>query len=79
MRKTVLLVALALAGCGAARELKPRAGEALPVAPYGARATPSRDDLIRPTTQQRPGRTDELLTSSQARRSDEFDKPPPRK
>ena len=82
MRRLAPLVALtlslALGACGAARELKPRPGETLPVAPYGARETPTRDQLIRPTTQQRPARTDELLTASQARRSDQFDKPPPR-
>ena len=80
MRLAVVLAALALpltmAGCGAARELKPRPGETLPVAPYGARATPTRDQLIRATTQQRPARSDDLLTSSQARRDDRFDMPP---
>ena len=69
---------LVLGACGAARELKPRPGETLPVAPYGAHKTPTRDQLIQPTTQERPARTDELLTASQARRSDVFDKPPPR-
>ena len=73
----ILLLALAVAGCGAARELKPRQGETLPVAPYGATAQPTRDQLIKPTTQQRPGRTDDLLTSSEARRNDEFSLPPP--
>ena len=76
MRRATLLLALVLAGCGAARELKPRPGETLPVAPYGARSTPTRDQLIRPTTQQRPARSDDLLTSSQARRDDRFDLPP---
>ena len=80
MRLAVVLAALALpltmAGCGAARELKPRPGETLPVAPYGARETPTRDQLIRATTQQRPARSDDLLTSSQARRDDRFDLPP---
>ena len=73
----ILLAALALGGCGAARELKPRPGETLPVAPYGAHATPTPDQLIQPTTQQRPARSDELLTNSQARRGDPFDLPPP--
>ena len=76
--KRLILVGLLtmLAGCGAARELKPRDGETLPVAPYGARAVPTRDQLIKATTQQRPARTDELLTSSEARRTDEYDLPP---
>ncbi|WP_242096712.1 MULTISPECIES: hypothetical protein [unclassified Sphingomonas] len=69
--------ALALTGCGSAAALKPPAGQALPVAPYGARTTPTPKQLLTPTTQQRPQRSDELLTQSQARRSDEFDLPPP--
>ena len=77
MKRAALLVLLALTACGAARELKPRPGETLPVAPYGARATPTRDQLIQPTTQQRPARSDELLTSSEARRTDEYNLPPP--
>ena len=77
MKALVIVTALALTGCGAARELKPRDGETLPVAPYGARTTPTRDQLIKATTQQRPARTDELLTQSEARRTDEFDLPPP--
>lgn len=76
MKAAIVLMALALAGCGAARELKPRPGETLPVAPYGARTTPTRDQLIKPTMQQRPGRTDDLLTQSEQRRTDEFDLPP---
>jgi len=66
-----------LAGCGAAKDLRPAPGDALPVAPYGARATPTPAQLLTPTSQQRPQRSDELLKSSQARRSDEFDLPPP--
>ena len=81
MKAPVLLAILALpaalGACGAARELKPRDGETLPVAPYGARAVPTRDQLGRATTQQRPARTDELLTSSEARRTDDYDLPPP--
>lgn len=81
MRKTVLALALplalALSGCGSAGQLNPRPGKALPVAPYGARATPNATALLTPTTQQRPQRSDDLLSSSQARRSDDFDLPPP--
>jgi hypothetical protein len=67
---------LLLAGCGSAGQLKPAPGEALPVAPYGATATPTPRDLLTPTTQQRPQRSDELLRRSEERRSDEFDLPP---
>ena len=76
MKRALSLLALALAGCGSARELQPAPGQPLPVAPYGARATPTPNDLLRPSTQQRPQRSDELLRNSEPRRSDEFDLPP---
>jgi len=66
-----------LAGCGASSGLKPAKGESLPVAPYGAKATPTAKELITPTSQARPERSDDLLKSSENRRSDEFDLPPP--
>ena len=71
------LTALALAGCGAREELKPAEGAALPLAPYGAAATPSSGDLLKPPVQTRPARSDDLIESSDKRRSDEFDLPPP--
>ena len=71
------LAALALAGCGAREELKPVQGAALPLAPYGASATPTAGDLLKPPTQTRPARSDDLIESSEKRRSDEFDLPPP--
>lgn len=77
MKRLILLATLALGGCGAAAGLKPAEGAALPVAPYGAKATPTPTQLLTPTTQQRPERSDELLKSSVPRRSDEFDLPPP--
>jgi hypothetical protein len=77
MKRLILLGALALGGCGAADGLKPAEGKPLPVAPYGAKATPTPKQLLTPTTQQRPQRSDELLQSSVPRRSDEFDLPPP--
>jgi hypothetical protein len=55
----------------------PAQGKTLPIAPYGAKTQPTAAQLLTPTTQQRPQRSDELLTTSQARRSDEFDLPPP--
>lgn len=77
MKRLVIALAFTLGACGAAKDLRPAAGEPLPVAPYGARATPTPAQLLTPTPQQRPQRSDELLKSSQARRSDEFDLPPP--
>ena len=76
-RSMALLGALALTGCGSAAALKPPPGGHLPVAPLGAKITPTPIQLLTPTTQQRPQRSDELLTQSQARRSDDFDLPPP--
>jgi hypothetical protein len=76
VKRLITALALILTGCGAAKDLQPAKGEPLPVAPYGARATPTPADLLTPTTQQRPQRSDELLKNSQSRRSDEFDLPP---
>lgn len=77
--KSLLIVApfVLLGGCGAASAVKPAKGQALPVAPYGAKATPTPADLLRPTNQQRPQRSDEVLTELQERRSDAFALPPP--
>ena len=71
-----LALVLALAGCGAAKQLQPAPGASLPPAPYGAKATPTPAQLLTPTTQQRPQRSDELLSNSEQRRSDDFDLPP---
>ncbi|TPG15412.1 hypothetical protein [Sphingomonas oligophenolica] len=76
MKKVVLLMGFALAGCGAARPLEVAKGESLPPAPYGAAAVPTPEQLLTPTSQQRPQRSDELLKNSEERRSDEFDLPP---
>lgn len=76
MRSLVLIAALVLAGCGAREDLKPAAGKSLPVAPYGAEATPKAPDLLQAPSQTRPARGDDLLRSSDERRSDEFDLPP---
>ena len=78
MRHLLLLGSvLLLASCGAATNLKPAKGESLPVAPYGATATPTPADLLKPSNQARPARSDELLKTSQQRRGDEFNLPPP--
>ncbi|MDB5677868.1 hypothetical protein [Sphingomonas bacterium] len=67
---------LALSACGAARELKPAEGKALPIAPYGATTTPTPSKLLTASTQARPERSDELLKSSEERQGNEFDLPP---
>ncbi len=69
-------LALALAGCGARETLTPPKGASLPVKPAAAQAQPTADDLLKPPSQTRPARSDDLIQSSQERRSDEFDLPP---
>ena len=75
-RALVLLIAFGLSACGAANRLQPPKGEPLPVAPRGATTRPTAQQLLTPTPQPRPQRSDELMTQSQERRSDEFDLPP---
>lgn len=77
MRAAAILIPLALSGCGAAAGLKPAPGKVLPVAPYGATAVPTPAQLLTPADQARPARSDELLKSSEERRRDDFDLPPP--
>ena len=78
MRTAILLgTALLLSGCGASKGLAPPKGQALPPAAYGATAKPTATELLKPSNQERPERSDELLKSSEDRRSDEFDLPPP--
>lgn len=77
MRALALLaVAVTLAGCGQRRDLRPQENASLPPAPYGATAQPTSGELLDPTTQQRPSRSDELLTESKARGDDPFALPP---
>jgi hypothetical protein len=78
MKRLLFLGGLfALAGCGAREGLKPAPGQALPPAPFGATATPTPDDLLKPPVQTRPARSDDLIESTDKRRSDKFDLPPP--
>lgn len=78
--KILLIGALALAGltgCGKQVALKQNAGEPMPVAPLGADASPTADELMTPKPQARPERSDELLRRSEKRKDDPFDLPPP--
>ena len=72
----IALMALPLAACGSAGQLKPAQGKTLPVAPYGAAATPGARQLLTPSTQARPTRDEELLKESDKRQPDPFDLPP---
>ena len=77
--KRFLLAAVALGllgGCGAREDLVPRAGQQLPVAPYAAKEPPKSPTLLAPQVQARPARSDDLIQSSDERRSDEYDLPP---
>lgn len=76
MKRSIVLLALVLAGCGSANGLQPGPGVALPPKPYGATATPTPTQLTQPNNQARPERSDELLRSSDQRRGDDFDLPP---
>lgn len=67
---------LLLAGCGDRQALTPLAGHGLPRKPETAATRPTVDQLLATTAQQKPGRSDELLVRSQARRDDKFDLPP---
>ncbi|MEQ8742488.1 LPS translocon maturation chaperone LptM [Parasphingorhabdus sp.] len=66
-----------LAACGNRGALQPAKGEALPPPVYGEMKTPSGDDLLIPSSQAKPERSDELLRRSEKRQDDEFDLPPP--
>lgn len=79
MTKVLLPIAalVALAGCGAREPLSAAPGQPLPPVPYGATATPTPTDLLQPPMQTRPGRSDDLIQSTDQRRSDKFDLPPP--
>ena len=76
MKRFVPVLPLLLAGCGSAVGLRPPTGQTLPVAAYGATAQRTPTELVTPTPQQRPQRSDDLLKKSEQRRSDEFDLPP---
>ncbi len=72
-----MLAATAILGaCGSVGELEPPEGRALPPAPYGTAERASAEQLIDPSVQTRPGRSDELLRRSERREKDPFDLPP---
>ncbi len=75
----LLLVAgtVVLAACGNRGALQPAKGEALPPPVYGEMKRPSGEELLVPSSQARPERSDELLRRSERRQDDEFDLPPP--
>ena len=72
----VALCALALAGCGNRRDLKPLAGHSLPPAPYGTGYRPSAEQLLKPPVQAKPERSVDVRVRSEERADDPFDLPP---
>lgn len=80
MNRSISLAAallLALAGCGQRGPLKPPEGASLPPKPAFAATVPTSTDLLTPRAEERPERSEELLTKSQERPDDRFDLPPP--
>ncbi|SOB80126.1 hypothetical protein SAMN06297144_0902 [Sphingomonas guangdongensis] len=75
-RYLAAIALVALAGCGQRGDLKPASNTPLPVAPVGARATPTPAALLTPSIQARPARSDEVLKSSEQRPRDDFTLPP---
>ena len=77
-KRAALIASVAiLAGCGKVADLKPGAGQHLPVKPLMARTTPTPAELLTPPAYAAPERVDELMKKSQPREADEFDLPPP--
>ncbi|MCZ8320008.1 MAG: hypothetical protein O9296_00280 [Novosphingobium sp.] len=72
---SVLLI-VTLAGCGARSDLKPKAGQQLPVAPYGREDRPTATELLKTAPQAAPERSIELRRKSEERTDDPFDLPP---
>jgi hypothetical protein len=76
MASAILLI-MVLAACGQKTALRPKAGESLPVAPYGREQPSSSAALLEPTAQAVPERSVELRRRSEEREDDPFDLPPP--
>ncbi len=67
---------LLLAACGQKTDLEPVAGKSLPPTPYGAKAQPDAEDLLKLDPLAAPDRTVELRKKSEERQDDPFDLPP---
>jgi hypothetical protein len=77
MRLAVALVLLtALSACGVRTDLKPKAGQPLPVAAYGRDMPATPGQLLQPPSQAVPERSVELRRRSEERTDDPFDLPP---
>lgn len=78
MRRAAIAIPmfLALAACGAQRDLKPVAGQSLPPAPYGRADRPTSAELLAMDPEAAPERSVELRRQSEEREDDPFDLPP---
>lgn len=80
MRKLVvpllLILPLALSGCGNIKDLHPQADASLPPKPYGASSKPTAAALLRLPPEAAPERSVELRSESQKREDDPYDLPP---
>ena len=79
MKLTGVIAAAAILGltsCGRVADLKPAAGQPLPVKPLMARTTPTPQELLAIPTYARPDRVDELVKRSEPRPQDPFNLPP---
>src|SRR3954468_2125478 len=76
-RIALVISVMLLAGCGKVADLKPAAGQPLPVKPLLARTTPTPNQLLTAPPYANPERMDELMKKSEPRQADPFDLPPP--
>ncbi len=77
-RSICILTVLAMsAACAQKADLEPLQGETLPVAPTGASAPPTAEELLQLDPQAAPERSVELRRRSEEREDDPFDLPPP--
>ncbi|MEW4467349.1 hypothetical protein AB1K62_05920 [Parasphingorhabdus sp. JC815] len=74
---TALVIWTVLSACGNRGDLVPAKGQSLPQPAYGEIKKPTGEELITPSSQARPERSDELLRRSEKRQDDKFDLPPP--
>ena len=78
LSRAALIAGIALLGsCGKVADLRPAAGQSLPVKPLMARSTPTANQLLDIPPYARPDRVDELVRRSEPRKPDPFDLPPP--
>lgn len=65
-----------LAACGKVGPLEPTPNIAPPAKAIGQSEPPGATELLEPSVQARPGRSDELMRRSERRTQDPFDLPP---